>query len=177
MTSQAAGTVTPHRVLLVTGGWPNLTAPVLAEMALPFAYDVTVLKITVAALMTTTGCAPPSSEQVPDGTDLVMIPGLCEGDALVLGERLRVPVEKGQKTCASCRGTSARLPRRTSTAHGTSTSSPNQQRPRLTREAVREAAEYFRSSGADIIDIGCTPGCPSPLLATSSASWSRTGCG
>jgi dihydropteroate synthase-like protein len=34
----------------------------------------------------------------------------------------------------------------------------------LTPEAVRASAAYFRSSGADIIDIGCTPGLPFPGL-------------
>jgi len=36
--------------------------------------------------------------------------------------------------------------------------------PRLTREETRHAAEYFRESGADIIDIGCTPGLAFPAL-------------
>jgi dihydropteroate synthase-like protein len=36
--------------------------------------------------------------------------------------------------------------------------------PKLSREAIRAAAEYFRASGADLIDIGCTPGLPFPAL-------------
>jgi dihydropteroate synthase-like protein len=32
--------------------------------------------------------------------------------------------------------------------------------PTMSREAIRQAAEYFRGSGADVIDIGCTPGVP-----------------
>src|SRR5690606_12845293 len=36
---------------------------------------------------------------------------------------------------------------------------------RLTRQEIRGAAEAFRESGADIIDIGCTPGRPFPELA------------
>ena len=36
--------------------------------------------------------------------------------------------------------------------------------PKLSREAVRAAADYFRASGADVIDIGCTPGVPFPGL-------------
>jgi hypothetical protein len=52
------------------------------------------MRITVAALMTTDWIA--RQELSPaDGTDLVMIPGLCEGDASTLTERLGVPVEKG----------------------------------------------------------------------------------
>src|SRR6185503_15453641 len=36
--------------------------------------------------------------------------------------------------------------------------------PRLTRSALRGAAEYFRASGADVIDVGCTPGLSFPAL-------------
>ena len=86
----------PRRVLFVTG---RLAEPalrrVLAEMAPPFATDVAVLKITVAALMTTPWIA--RFLEVPAGTDLVLIPGLCEGDAEVLRERFGVRVEKGPK--------------------------------------------------------------------------------
>ena len=31
-------------------------------------------------------------------------------------------------------------------------------------EEIRAAADYFRASGADVIDIGCTPGVPFPAL-------------
>jgi dihydropteroate synthase-like protein len=36
--------------------------------------------------------------------------------------------------------------------------------PKLTRAEIRQAADYFHESGADIIDIGCTPGLPFPAL-------------
>ena len=36
--------------------------------------------------------------------------------------------------------------------------------PRLDRAALRRQAEYFRDSGADVIDVGCTPGLPVPAL-------------
>jgi hypothetical protein len=68
---------------------------VLAEMSPPFQYDVAVLKITVAALMTTSWIA--KSLEAPPGVDLVMIPGLCEGDTAVVAEKLGVAVEKGPK--------------------------------------------------------------------------------
>ena len=32
--------------------------------------------------------------------------------------------------------------------------------PKLSRRAIRETADYFQASGADLIDIGCTPGLP-----------------
>jgi dihydropteroate synthase-like protein len=40
----------------------------------------------------------------------------------------------------------------------------DQQRPALTRAEIRAAADYFRASGADVIDIGCTPGLAFPEL-------------
>ena len=36
--------------------------------------------------------------------------------------------------------------------------------PRLTLDAIRRAAAYFQASGADVIDVGCTPGLPFPAL-------------
>src|SRR6185295_7050061 len=36
--------------------------------------------------------------------------------------------------------------------------------PRLTREAVRRDADYFHAAGADVIDLGCTPGLAFPAL-------------
>ena len=83
-------------VLFVTG---KLAEPalrrVLAEMTPPFAYDVAPLNITVAALMTTPWIA--SHLTSAGGADLLMIPGLCEGNAQVIGDTLGVAVEKGPK--------------------------------------------------------------------------------
>src|SRR5205823_14254363 len=36
--------------------------------------------------------------------------------------------------------------------------------PRLTRDAIRREAQHYRTSGADVIDIGCTPGREFPGL-------------
>src|SRR5688500_1002024 len=76
---EPSGDAAPRRVLFVTGrlAQPALTRT-LEAMDAPFAWQVASLKITVAALMTTEWIA--RFLQVPDGIDLVMIPGLCEGD-------------------------------------------------------------------------------------------------
>jgi hypothetical protein len=85
-----------RQVLFVTG---KLAEPalrrMLAEAALPFACDVAVMRITVAALMTADWIA--RFLEVPAGTDLVMIPGLCEGDPAAIAARTGVRVEKGPK--------------------------------------------------------------------------------
>jgi dihydropteroate synthase-like protein len=154
-----------RRIVFVTGtlAEPSLRR-ILAEMAPPFAYDVSVLKITVAALMTTEWIA--RRLTVADATDLVLIPGLCEGDPAVVSDRLGVPVEKGPK---DLREIPAHFGRVAATrAYGDydiEILAEINNAPRLSRRELRAAADAFREAGADIIDIGCTPGRPFPELA------------
>jgi hypothetical protein len=154
----------PRRVLFVTG---KLAEPalrgVLAEMSPPFTYDVAVLGITVAALMTTPWIAR-HLERVSDDTDLVLIPGLCEGDPEIIRERLGVRVDKGPKDLREIPKHFGRPVPREYGAWDIEIVAEINNVPRLTREETRHAAEYFRESGADIIDIGCTPGLAFPAL-------------
>jgi dihydropteroate synthase len=157
-------TVSPAKVLFVTG---RLAEPalrrVLEEMHPPFEAVVAVLKITVAALMTTPWIA--RFLEVPPGTELVLIPGLCEGEVSILSDRFGVRVEKGPKDLRE-------IPRYFGQAaaaldYGAYTVeilAEINNAPRLSHEEVLAAAEYFRTSGADLIDIGCTPGLPFPGL-------------
>ena len=154
----------PDRVLFVTGrlAEPSLRR-VLAAMAPPFEYDVTVLKITVAALMTTPWIA--GALEVPEGTDLVLIPGLCEGDAHLIGEKFGVHVEKGPKDLREIPSHFGRAAAaRDYGAWDIEIVAEINNAARLTRGALRAAAEYFRASGADVVDVGCTPGLPFPAL-------------
>ena len=162
--TDGGNTVLPRRVLFVTG---KLAEPalrcVLADAALPFEYDVAVLGITVAALMTTAWIAkhlgPP-----PADTDLVLIPGLCEGDPDVVRERAGVRVAKGPKDLREIPRWFGRAVPNDYGAWDIEIIAEINNVPRLARDEVRRAAEYFRESGADIIDIGCTPGLQFPAL-------------
>jgi len=154
----------PRRVLFVTG---KLAEPALrrtlGEMAPPFAYDVAVMRITVAALMTTPWIA--RFLEVPPDTDLVLIPGLCEGDPAAIAAKARTRVEKGPKDLREIPdyfGHQATPP--PSGAYDIEIVAEVNNAPRLPREAVRQAAQYYRASGADVIDIGCTPGLAYPDL-------------
>jgi dihydropteroate synthase-like protein len=155
----------PTRVLFVTGklAEPSLRR-VLAEQELPFAWDVAVMRITVAALMTTDWIA--RQDLTPaGGTDLVMIPGLCEGDASTLTEHLGVPVEKGPKDLREIPQHFGRAARAADYgAWQIEILAEINNAPRMDRAELRALAEYYRVSGADVIDIGCTPGLPFPQL-------------
>jgi dihydropteroate synthase-like protein len=163
MATESAG-ASPGRVLFVTG---RLAEPalrrVLEEMRPPFEADVAVLKITVAALMTTPWIA--RFLEVPAGTDLVLLPGLVEGETGDLSERHRVRVEKGPKDLRE-------IPRYFGQAAAAVDYGPYDieilaeinNAAKLSREQIRAAAEYFQASGADVIDVGCTPGVPFPTL-------------
>ena len=151
-------------MLFVTGRLAeHALRKVLDELETPFAKDVAVLKITVAALMTTPWIA--KFLEVPPGTDLVLLPGLVEGETSVLRERFGVAVEKGPKDLRE-------IPRYFGQAAAAADYggwdieilAEINNAPKLSREAIRAAADYFRASGADVIDLGCTPGVPFPEL-------------
>lgn len=162
--STVAPAEAPRKVLFVTG---RLAEPalrrVLDAMRPPFEAAVAVMKITVAALMTTPWIA--RFLEVPAGTDLVLLPGLVEGDTAELSERYGTRVEKGPKDLRE-------IPRYFGQAaaavdyggYDIEILAEINNAPKLTPEAVRAAADYFRASGADIVDLGCTPGLPFPAL-------------
>jgi len=152
------------RVLFVTG---KLAEPalrrVLAQADLPFTVDVAVLRITVAALMTTDWIA--RHLDVPPNTDLVVIPGLCEGDIGAIDVPTATRVEKGPKDLREIPQYFGRAAAaRDYGAWDIEILAEINNAPRLTSPAIRAAADYFQASGADVIDIGCTPGLPFPNL-------------
>lgn len=154
----------PSRVLFVTG---KLAEPALrnalASLNAPFEKDVALLPITVAALMTTEWIA--KHLEVPEGTDLVLIPGLCEGATSAIADRFAVRVEKGPKDLREIPeyfGQAAM--RKDYGAWDIEILAEINNAPRLARAAIMREALHYRDSGADYIDIGCTPGLAFPEL-------------
>jgi dihydropteroate synthase-like protein len=154
--ANGSGEAGAGRTLFVTG---KLAAPALRAtleaMAPPFPYDVAVLRITVAALMTTSWIA--KNLPVSGGATRLVIPGLCEGDVRVIEDRHGVPVERGPADLRDLPehfGQAAL--RREYGAYDIRIFAEINNAPSLSREEVLRQAGHFRQSGADVIDLGCS---------------------
>jgi dihydropteroate synthase-like protein len=147
-----------ERLLFVTG---KLAAPALRDTLgraeLPFEYDVAVMKITVAALMTTDWIA--RFLEVPEAVTRIMIPGMCEGTVEVLSERFGIPAEKGPADLKA-------LPSWFGQADARAGYGDRDIRvfaeinhvPYLDRSDILALAHYYRDAGADVIDLGLSLG-------------------
>lgn len=152
------------KILFVTGKLAaNALTETLAGMRADFEYEVATLRITVAALMTTAFI---QRNLRPKGADLIMLPGLCRVDAAALAERFGTRVEKGPKDLRD-------IPyhfgvERKREGYGDyrlKILAEINDAPTLAWPAVLAQATAYRNAGADVIDVGCTPGQPAPKRA------------
>jgi len=144
--------------LFVTG---RLAEPALRNVlsALGIAHQVSVMNISVAALMTTRWIARRLS--VPAGVDGIVIPGLCEGDVDTLAQATGLPVRKGPADVRA-------LPEWYGRAALRAQLGPRDVRvfaeindvQSLSREQVIGRAQAYRAAGADVIDLGLSLGRP-----------------
>jgi dihydropteroate synthase-like protein len=153
------------RLLFVTG---KLAEPalrrVLADLAPVAGFDaeVAVLPITVAALMTANWVA--RHLTVPPGTDRVLLPGYCLGEADDVSRAAGVPAALGPK---DLRDLPEYFGKRSGPPPGYGAfdieilAEINSAQKKTPDEILR-IARHYRDSGADVIDLGCDPGGPWP---------------
>lgn len=142
-------------ILFITGrlAAPSL-AKVLKKMRPEFSYRIRPLGISVAALMNTPFIARHLKDS--QGCQQVIIPGSCKGDLRVIEDKLGVPVLKGpadlrdlplffggERNMEGYGQYKVRILAEIVDAY------------RMPAEEILARAEYYRDSGADIIDIGC----------------------
>ena len=147
-----------ERLLFVTG---RLAEPALRDTLrraeLPFEYDVAVMKITVAALMTTEWIA--RRLEVPEAVTRIMIPGMCEGAIESLSERFGIPAVKGPADLKALPSWFGREDARASYGErDIRVFAEINHVPRLERDEVLGLAGYYRDAGADVIDLGLSLG-------------------
>jgi dihydropteroate synthase-like protein len=147
------------RYLFVTGklAEPSLRA-VLAELApqAGFDYEVAVLNISVAALMTPAWIG--RHLQVPEAIERVVLPGYCTGDLQPIQQQTNAPVELGPK---DLRDLPEHFGRQTLSDYGgwdIEILAEINHAPQLPLDRILDLARHYRDSGADVIDIGCDPG-------------------
>ena len=122
-----------------------------------FEYSVSVLPITVAALMTPDWIAP--RLDVPADATRVIVPGYCDGPLDAIESTCGRNVERGPRDLRQ-------LPRFFNATDPTLADYGRYDieiiaeinfAPRLSREEILAEAQRLSESGADIIDVGCEP--------------------
>jgi dihydropteroate synthase-like protein len=143
------------RYLFVTGKLAaDALAATLSRMAPDFSYEMAVMPISVAALMDTRFIARYLKD--PHGCDVVMIPGLCQGDTAPIADSLGLPVQKGPKDLKDLPAVFGK--KRQLDGYGdyhAKILAEIVDAHKMALDQVLAQAEYFRTSGADIIDLGC----------------------
>ncbi len=143
------------RYLFVTG---KLAAQSLSDtlktMSRNLEYELTILPISVAALMDT--CFIEKHLASAIGCDKVILPGLCKGDLELIEDKLGVEVIRGPKSLKdipACFGMARQL--EGYGAHRVKILAEIVDAYQLSLDDILARASYFKASGADIIDLGC----------------------
>jgi dihydropteroate synthase len=165
MTQVDSGRAPRERIAFVTGRLAEQALKrVVNELAREFGfeYDVVVLEISVAALMTPTFVE--KHLRVPTNADRVLLPGYCHGDLSGVEESATVPVARGPK---DLRGLQRWFEAGGSEGAAGKPDDYGEHRieivaeinhvPRLSPEETLAIARRYRDAGADLIDVGCDP--------------------
>ncbi|MEQ1622391.1 MAG: DUF6513 domain-containing protein [Methylococcales bacterium] len=136
---------------------------ILAKMKPEFTYTVHELGLKVAALMTTDMVARRLTDTF--GATKILLPGRCRGDIESLSKILGLPVERGPEELKD-------LPVYFGQAAHKYDLSQYQvnifaeivDAPNVSVQDIIKRAEFYRSIGADVIDIGCLPSTDFPHM-------------
>jgi dihydropteroate synthase-like protein len=166
-----------ERILFLTGRLAEKSlVRLLGSMApAPFDWEVRDLGLSVAGLMTADmirrRLAPPVA------ADRVMVPGRCRGDLEAVAAHLGVPVVRGPEELKD-------IPQhfgRSSAAvdlsrHDVKIFAEIVDAPNLDLAGILARAHAYRRDGADVIDLGCLPDTPFPLLEEAVRALKGIGC-
>ena len=155
-----------ERIHFVTGRLAEFSLRTALETLAPrvgFEYTVGVLPITVAALMRPKWVA--RRIEVPPNSTRVMIPGYCQGDLSIIQQAAGVPVERGPK---DLRQLPQHFGQDAAVREGgwdIEIVAEINDCPQLTIDETLHEAQRLSTAGADVIDVGCSPGDTWPGVA------------
>jgi dihydropteroate synthase-like protein len=148
----------PEHIHFVTGRLAEHSLrQIVAQLApaVGFEYSISVLNITVAALMTPPWVA--RKLQVPPGTTRVLLPGYCEGDLAVVEQACGVPVQRGPKDLRELPQFFGHNVPASYGEYDIQILAEINFAPRWKLDDLLTEADRLRAEGADVIDVGCDP--------------------
>jgi len=149
-----------ERILFITG---RLAEPALRSLLVDlapqvgFEYEVQVLPITVAALMTPEWIARRVSPS--EAITRVVIPGYCHGDLAPIEAALAAPVENGPRDLRRLPEFFGRKGRTDDYGqYDIEIIAEINHAPRMPLSDILQQAAQLQADGANLIDVGCDPG-------------------
>ena len=150
-----------ERILFVTG---RLAEPavqrVVEDMSqqLDFQYEISVLGVTVAALMHS-GLVK-RRLKIDSQFDRVILPGWCNGDLQELSNHFGIPFERGPKDIFKLPEVMGAKPKTKVdlSKYDIEILAEINHAPSLSDKEILEISNRFRDNGANLIDLGCIPG-------------------
>lgn len=147
------------RYLFITG---KLAEPSLREVLQTLApqagfdYEVLVLNITVAALMTPEWVS--RRLQIPEGIDHIYVPGACSGDWSIIAKATGIAVTAGPADVRDLPDLFGQQATLNYGRYDIAIIAEINHAPRLSLNELVQKAIQFQKQGADLIDLGCEPG-------------------
>ncbi|MBB5413129.1 MULTISPECIES: DUF6513 domain-containing protein [unclassified Paraburkholderia] len=152
-------------LLFLTGrlAEPSLRRVLDGMAPTPFSWEVREIGLQVAGLMTADLIQRRVS--APLAAQRVIVPGRCRGDLDALGAHYGVPFERGPEEVKDLPQFFGRKAKPFDLSrYDTEIFAEIVDAPRLDLDGIAARAREYAAQGADVIDIGCLPDTPFPLL-------------
>lgn len=154
--------MTAQHIQFVTG---RLAAPALRQVVdqlhqrLGFSFSIAELPITVAALMTPQWVS--RKFQPDERADLIVLPGYCQGDLQPIQQMTSAQVTRGPRDLYGLpEFFGQQMDRSDYGTHAVEILAEINHANRLSLGSLLKTAKQLAQDGADVIDLGCSPGQP-----------------
>ena len=155
-----------EHILFLTGKLAEKSLHRVLESMQPteFTYEVRQLGVSVAALMTTQLI---QKRLLDTGqANKIVIPGRCRGDIDKLSNSLGIPVERGPEELKDLPAYFGLTAKKTDMSkYDVQIFAEIVDAPNMSIEEIIQRANIYKQDGANVIDIGCLPSTPFPLLS------------